>query len=107
MILTQQVIEVGLSGTCRIGASYGFSTLIITDNEDKIEELVDVNEGSPTFGLCVIENFTVLRTLKINDQALTNIDRVGALPYLLELEARGNQLEGVNFLAVSGTLEHL
>ena len=51
---------------CRIGASYGFSTLIVEDTEDKIEELVDVNEG-PTKGLCVIENFTVLRTIKIND----------------------------------------
>ena len=69
IILTQGIIEQSLSGMCRIGASYGFSTMIVDpeETEDKIEELVDVNEKSPTLGLCVIENFTVLRTIKIND----------------------------------------
>ena len=67
VILTQKIIEESLSGMCRIGASYGFSTLNVTDTDEKVEELVDVNQKSPTFGQCVIANFTVLRTIKIND----------------------------------------
>ena len=48
IILSQAIIEKSVSGLCRIGASYGYSTL--EANEQEIQELVDVNKDSATNG---------------------------------------------------------
>ena len=49
-----------------------------------------------------------MRVLKLNTNAFVKIDEVSTLPFLLELQAKANQIASVDFLA-SGreTLAHL
>ena len=81
------------------GSSYAYSILTCEEKDPQIQSLVDVNEKieqpveegnpirvpNPNFNVCHLEKFEFVRTLKLNTNALTNIDKITSLPYLLEL----------------------
>jgi len=85
----------GLSKLYRIpsGASYAFANLTAEERDPPIQELQDVNkwvevedpnneeggmkrENNPTFGQCALTDYKYLRSLKLNTNALTNIDQI-------------------------------
>ena len=46
-----------------------------------------------------MDNYQYLRVLKVSANAFTSIDQVKNLPYLLELQAKTNQITDIDFLA--------
>ena len=103
MILTKASIEAeGLSKLYRVpsGASYAFANLTAEERDPPIQELQDVNKWveepdpeteevkrnpNPTFGQCALTDYKYLRSLKLNTNALTKIDHIVELQYLLEV----------------------
>jgi hypothetical protein len=57
-----------------------------------------VNEKSEHHGTCHLEKYEHIRTLKISTNALINIDKVTCLSFLLELQAKTNQINSLNFM---------
>ena len=80
LYITCFVIYVDIEGT-----SYSFSTITCEEKDPMIQNLTDVNEKSETFNKCEILKYPFTRVLKLNTNALTNIDEVKHLNYLLEL----------------------
>ena len=70
------------------------------EKDPQIQNLVDVNKGDNE-GKCYLDQYQYLRVLKISANAFTNIDQVKNLPYLLELQAKTNQITDIGFLAES------
>ena len=67
-----------------------------------------MNEKSETFNTCPLEAYSSLRVLKLNTNAFVKIDEVQGLPYLLELQARANQIASLEFMSqTKETLAHL
>jgi hypothetical protein len=105
----------GLSKLYRIpsGASYAFANLTAEEKDPPIQELQDVNkwvesedgEGNvkrdpnPTFGQCALTDYKYIRSLKLNTNALTKIDHIVELQYLLEVQCKANQLGSIDVLA--------
>lgn len=54
---------------------------------------------NPTFGECALTDYKYIRSLKLNTNALTNIDNIVELQYLLEFQCRANQLANIDVLA--------
>ena len=54
---------------------------------------------NPTFGECALTDYKYIRSLKLNTTALTNIDNIVELQYLLEFQCRANQLANIDVLA--------
>lgn len=77
-------------------------TLTCEEQDPPLQNLTDVNEKSPNFEKTEIVNYPHLRFLKLNNNALTNIDEVKNLKYLLSIEAKNNQIETANFLGDAG-----
>jgi len=95
------------------GASYAFANLAAEEKDPPIQELVDVNKyvekedengemkrhNNETMGDCPLTDYKYVRSLKLNTNALTNIDCVRDLPFLLELQVKANQLTNIDILA--------
>lgn len=71
------------------------------EKDPPIQELVDVNEKSETHNECFISNYKFLRQIKLNTNALTKIDEVKQMEFLLELQAKTNQIASIAFLGES------
>ena len=117
VILTKAMIEAeGLSKLYRIpsGASYAYANLTAEEKDPPIQELQDVNkwveredeesgttkrDPNPTFGQCAVTDYKYLRSLKLNTNALTKIDHIVELQFLLEVQCKANQLADINVLA--------
>ena len=109
IILTQANIEEGLSTLYRIpdGSSFSFSSLTVEEKDPMIQNLTDVNEKSATYNSCALEGYPYIRVLKLNTNAITKIDEVTNLEYLLEMQAKTNQISSIEFMATKDVLNHL
>lgn len=65
------------------GSTFAYGKLIADEKE--LVDIVDINRKSETFGECILDNYAFLRSIKLNINSLTNIDRVARLKYLIEL----------------------
>ena len=119
IILTQADITAGLSNLYRVpskfisyhfdfldGATYAYATLTAEEKDPQIQNLVDVNKGENE-GKCYLDSYQYLRVLKIGSNAFTSIDEVKNLPYLLELQAKNNQITNIDFLADAEKLKFI
>ena len=100
IILTDAHIKEGLSKLYRIpdGSSFAFGNLSVEEKDPPIQELEDVNKKSELFGKCAIEKFRFVRNLKLNQNEIRSIDHIVALDYLLELQAKTNKIESIEFM---------
>lgn len=85
------------------GASFAFSQLAITEQDPKVQELVNENPGEGE-AECPIEAYQYLRLLNISGNELQTIDRLRKLEYLYELNASDNQINEINLLTESQTV---
>ena len=104
------------------GSSYVYGTITCEEKDPPLQNLTDVNEKlkvdplpeveegqepppktvpNPSFGKCALADFPFTRILKLNTNGLTSIDEVAKLQYLLELQAKSNEIKAVNFLGPS------
>lgn len=74
------------------------------EKDPKVQNLTDVNEKSETFEKCFLKDYPSIRVLKLNENAFTHINEVGHLELLLELQAKGNAIENVDFMAAKDQL---
>ena len=84
--MSKELIIEGLSNLYRIpdGSSYAYGTLTCEEKDPQVQQIVDVNKGENN-GKCYLEEYKYVRMLKLNTNALTNIDNITALSYLLDL----------------------
>ena len=78
------------------GSTFAYSTLVL--NEKELVSITDVNKKSETFEQCILSNFPYLRVLKLNINALTEIDKIVKCDYLIEVQASENQITSLGFL---------
>jgi Leucine-rich repeat (LRR) protein len=70
--------------------------------------LKDVNEKSATVGHCELIKHKYARILKLNTNAIESIEEVANLNYLLEIQAKANQIKDISFMAQNAeVLPHL
>jgi Leucine-rich repeat (LRR) protein len=81
------------------GSSYTFGTLTCEEQDPPLQNLTDVNEKSENFKECDMLAHPNLRSLKLSNNAITDINEVVSLKHLLELEAKNNQIGTADFLA--------
>lgn len=85
-----------------------WGTITCEEQDPPVQNLKDVNEKSESFGHCELVKYQYVRFLKLNTNALTSIEEVENLKYLLELSAKGNQIGDISFMANSSEmLAHL
>ena len=98
--MNKEFIDEGLTQLYRIpnGVTYAYGTLICENNN--LEELTDTNNKSKTIGQCLINQYPYLRTIKLNNNALSKItiNEIKPLTYLLEMQVRGNMISDIEFL---------
>ena len=78
------------------GSTFAYSTLVL--NEKELVSITDINKKSETFEQCILHNFPYLRVLKLNINALTEIDKITKCDNLIEVQASENQIASLGFL---------
>lgn len=83
------------------GESMVWGTITCEEKDPPVQNIQDVNEKSLTYGQCELLKYQHARVLKLNTNALTSIEEIVSLNYLLELQAKSNQITDINFMAAS------
>ena len=85
-----------------------WGTITCEEKDPPIQNLRDVNEKSENFEQCELSRHEFCRVLKVNNNAITSIEEIKDLRYLLELQASNNQITDMEVFADSTeTLKYL